>query len=934
MFSISASRSARPSNGGSGRSVLQASSFLLAFLFFALAVDASSLRSTKSAAFTKIADLTRPAELREGSSSPNTRPFSSTDGHDSSSFGMSWKTVDTPVVRLYDGSVNQPGFGIVPTGADGKAKQLPFNASGIFPTVQGNTRRGRRASKHPSKSKPKTKYPGKSTFSPLNPPSIPLIVKGPYLNAWLPSGSDLDSTPPNKEGNGGYLAGQYPAFWTTSRGADGEFRLGIHGYIRIDGTTYQFMGNGFGNLVRAGENANQLSFEYTATRSIFRFEASGILFNVTFLTPITPDDYLRQSIPASYVHFELDQLSAKNHKVQLFMDIDERWVTGHDYDWENYPTTLDYSEHNGTQQYFLTLQREQEFTEFRQRAEWGSSSFAIRSRPGVTSINQNNIFAHQQFINDGALTNEHNPVGGPDNSFAFAVDFNVANSPADAVFSIGHFRTPYVNFAQARNPGDVAGKSDQEPQYGYWQSGFSSLFDTVAFFLHDFDSALKNAIKFDQKIHDDSKAAVGGGDVGDQYAAITTLSARQSLATIEITLSKDKDTGKYSKDPYIFLKEISSNGDMQTVDVIFPQFPLLTYLNPDLLRRLLDPIFDYVASGLYPNKWCIHDLGTYPNGVGHPDGRDEPMPLEESGNMIIMVLHWAQLVGKDVAVPYLKKRYSTLAQWASFLISESLIPAAALSTDDFAGTASNQTNLAIKGITGLAAMANIADLIGSSQDAAIYRNISQEYVSAWHFLSVDKQKTHTKLLYQEDNSWGTLYNLFADRLLNLNLVPKSVYDMQDAWYPQVVEKYGVPLDSRHKWAKTDWAIFTAAASQSSSTRDSFISHVYKFVSNGLTDVPFTDLYETTTGDLPKYPYDPTVSFFARPVVGGHFAQLAKLAADKTNTVTQYKFGAEPAKTSYTDKELDKLIKDSIAMESKLSTAGTTVSHPGIKQAHV
>ncbi|CAD6964113.1 unnamed protein product [Tilletia controversa] len=860
MLSISASRSARPSNGGSGRSMLQASYVLFAFLFLALAADASSLRSTKSPVFTKIADLTRPAELREAGSSTGIQPFSTADGHDSASFGMAWKTVDTPVVRLYDGSVNQPGFGIVPTGADAKAKQLSFNASGIFPIVQGNTRRGRRASSDPSKSEPKTKYPGTSTFSPLKPPSIPLIVKGPYLSAWLPSGSDLDSTPPNKEGNGGYLAGQYPAFWTSGRGADGEFRLGLHGYIRIDGTTYQFMGNGFGNLVRAGENANQLSFEYTATRSIFRFEASGILFNVTFFTPITPDDYLRQSIPASYIHFELDQLSAKNHQVQLFMDTDERWL----------------------------------------------------------------------FIKDGILTNEHNPVSGPDNSFAFAVDFNVENSPADAVFSIGHFRTPYVNLVQAKNPGE----SYQERQYGYWQSGFSSLYDAVAFFLHDFDSALQNAIKFDQKILDDSKAAVGGGDVGDQYAAITTLSARQSLATIEITLSKDKDTGKFSKEPYIFLKEISSNGDMQTVDVIFPQFPLLTYLNPDLLRRLLDPIFDHVASGLYPNKWCIHDLGTYPNGVGHPDGRDEPMPLEESGNMIIMVLHWAQLVGKDVAVPYLKKRYSTLAQWASFLISESLIPAAALSTDDFAGTASNQTNLAIKGITGLAAMANIADLIGSSEDAAIYRNISQEYVSAWHFLSVDKEKTHTKLLYQQDDSWGTLYNLFADRLLNLNLVPKSVYDMQDAWYPQVVEKYGIPLDSRHKWAKTDWAIFTAAASESSSTRDSFISHVYKFVSNGLTDVPFTDLYETTTGDLPKYPYDPTISFFARPVVGGHFAQLAKLAADKTNTVTQYKFGAEPAKTSYTDKELDQLIKNSIAMETKLSTASTTASHPGLRKAHI
>ncbi|KAE8218857.1 hypothetical protein CF319_g7341 [Tilletia indica] len=915
MVSLSLPRSARSSNYYTNRTTFQVSFLLLVFAFLALSADASSLRSIGSSVFTKLADLTRPPALIEDGPSPYIQPLSSQDGQDSKSFGMGWKTVNTPVVRLFDNSINQPGFDIVPTGADTKAKQLNFNGTAPFPSTQRFE-----GMRKPKQNTPP--YPGKSSFSPINPPSIPLIVKGPYLNAWLPSGSDLDVTPPNKEGNGGYLAGQYPAFWTSGRGAHGEFRLGMHGYIRIDGTTYQFMGNGFGNLVRAGKNANQLSFEYTATRSIFKFEANGILFKVTFFTPITPDDYLRQSIPASYVHFELDELSASNRKVQLFMDIDERWVTGYDYDYEEYPYVLDFGEHNGTQQYFVTRTHQQIFTEHRQRAEWGSVSFAIRDRPGVTSMNQNNIYAHTEFIKNGNLATEHFPIGGPDNSFAFAVDFNAANSTGDALFSLGHFRTPYVNFVKARNPGTLAGDSFQESQYGYWQSKFHKLADVVAFFLTDFESALENALKFDKKIEDDSKAAMGGGAAGDQYAAITALSVRQSMATIEITLSKNPTTGKFSKQPYIFLKEISSNGDMQTVDVIFPQFPLLTYLNPDLLRRLLDPIFDYTASGLYPNKWCVHDLGTYPNAVGHADGQDEPMPLEESGNMIIMALHWAQLVGKDVAVPYLKRHYSIMAQWASFLISDALIPASALSTDDFSGTASNQTNLAIKGITGLAAMAVIADIIGVSKDAAIYRNISQEYVSAWQFLALDNKKTHTKLLYQQDGSWGTLYNLFADRLLNLNLVSKSIYDIQDAWYPQVAEEYGVPLDSRHKWTKSDWAMFAAATSGSSATRNQFVSNIYKFVSNGLTDVPFTDLYETVTGDLPKYPYDPTVSFFARPVVGGHFAPLAKLAADKVNGVSEYSYGPEPTKTSYTDAELDKLIKKSIAMEKHLSTTGT------------
>lgn len=67
-----------------------------------------------------------------------------------------------------------------------------------------------------------------------------------------------------------------------------------------------------------------------------------------------------------------------------------------------------------------------------------------------------------------------------------------------------------------------------------------------------------------------------------------------------------------------------------------------------------------------------------------------------------------------------------------------------------------------------------------------------------------------------------LYNLYADRLLNLKLVARELYDIQDAWYPKVAEKWAVPLDSRHKWAKTDWEMFASAVCALKSTRDLFI----------------------------------------------------------------------------------------------------------------
>jgi hypothetical protein len=61
-----------------------------------------------------------------------------------------------------------------------------------------------------------------------------------------------------------------------------------------------------------------------------------------------------------------------------------------------------------------------------------------------------------------------------------------------------------------------------------------------------------------------------------------------------------------------------------------------------------------------------------------------------------------------------------LDQWTQFLISDSLIPANQISTDDFAGPLANQTNLAIKGIVGIGAMAKIETLLGNTAKSSNY----------------------------------------------------------------------------------------------------------------------------------------------------------------------------------------------------------------------
>lgn len=65
-------------------------------------------------------------------------------------------------------------------------------------------------------------------------------------------------------------------------------------------------------------------------------------------------------------------------------------------------------------------------------------------------------------------------------------------------------------------------------------------------------------------------------------------------------------------------------------------------------------------------------------------------------------------------------QYDLLDQWTQFLITDSLIPANQISTDDFAGSLANQTNLAIKGIVGIKAMSQIASLTGKSSVSSNY----------------------------------------------------------------------------------------------------------------------------------------------------------------------------------------------------------------------
>ena len=113
---------------------------------------------------------------------------------------------------------------------------------------------------------------------PVQPPSYPLAVRNPYLSAWMPS--DQVQSLPYAE----------PQFWAGQG-------LTWSVMARVDGQAYSLMGvQDPGDSIRP---AVVRTAEYTATHSVFTLSAAGLVFTLDFFSPVSPSDYLRQSLPFS-----------------------------------------------------------------------------------------------------------------------------------------------------------------------------------------------------------------------------------------------------------------------------------------------------------------------------------------------------------------------------------------------------------------------------------------------------------------------------------------------------------------------------------------------------------------------------------------------------------------------------------------------------------
>jgi hypothetical protein len=209
------------------------------------------------------------------------------------------------------------------------------------------------------------------------------------------------------------------------------------------------------------------------------------------------------------------------------------------------------------------------------------------------------------------------------------------------------------------------------------------------------------------------------------------------------------------------------------------------------------------------------------------------------------------------------KYWPQLEKWAKYLADKGFDPENQLCTDDFAGHLAHNVNLSAKAIEALGAYAFLAEKLGKTEEAAKYHAMAKSFADRW--VNEGKDGDHYKLAFDKPGTWSQKYNLVWDRLIGLDLFPKSVAQEEMAFYRGKLHSYGLPLDNRADYTKLDWIVWTATLTPDISDFRALVDPIAKFLNDTPDRVPMSDWYWTSTAKQR--------GFQARSVVGGVFIKL-------------------------------------------------------------
>ncbi|GHV67694.1 hypothetical protein AGMMS49928_05300 [Spirochaetia bacterium] len=639
-------------------------------------------------------------------------------------------------------------------------------------------------------------------------PSVPLILSDPYFSIWSPADRLYESE---------------TVHWT------GKTKR-IRGIAVVDGVEYRFMGLG------AEPVLTQTALEITATSSKYFFEGAGVKLELTFLSPLLLSDLDLLSRPLSYITAKISSLDGKNHETEVSFYFNSDLTKNTDK-----PLPMIWGVHalEGAFAAWMGQRNQAPLSHSGDDVtiDWGYLYLAVPDGGGRVL------------------------AAGAGDDLCAKLKLSTSDGKDEAFFAAAYDDIASINYF-----GDI--------RRGYWARDGKTILAVIEEAIRDYPSISKRCADFDRELNEKAAAAGGPG-----YQRILNLSYRQTIAAHKLIADE--------KGEVVFIsKECFSNGCAATVDVSYPSTPLYLLYNAELVKGMLRPIFRFAKLPVWTFDFAPHDAGRFPHVTGqvyglkgdrmkntetyppyyaYPANADVydlryQMPVEECGNMLVMMAAVARAEGNAE----FSRPYQDLAEkWARYLVEFGPNPGEQLCTDDFAGHLASNCNLAAKAIVGLEAYAVLLEMWDENAKAAQYHTRAKNFAADWQRNTA--RGDHTALVFDKQEGWSLKYNLIWDKIFGSKLFDEDLFKAEVKFYLNNQNVYGVPLDSRRDYTKSDWILWTAAFTTDKAERAALIAPLEAFLAESPDRVPFSDWFDTKTG---QHYY-----FQNRTVQGGLFMPL-------------------------------------------------------------
>ena len=588
--------------------------------------------------------------------------------------------------------------------------------------------------------------------------------------------------------------------------------------------------------------ANQINCHVLATNTYYKFTCGPVTLDVVFTAPMLMQDVDLMSTPINYISYQVTSNDGQEHDVQFY-----------------FATSPELSVNNNMQPTVSSITTQNGIRYIKS----GSKAQKVLDKAGdMICIDWGYLYIPE--INGTVSIGDRSEIAA-----TFASTGRLPETSTSDISSTEEVEMPLLAFcndlgkvSQASSYMMIGYDEVRDMRYmnvdykGYWARNGKTIFTAFEELRDRYDQIMTDCQGQDKQIYDDGLASGNS-----KYAELLSGCYRHVIAAHKIFQDNKGNL-------LFFSKENNSNGCVNTVDLTYPSAPLFLIYNTELMKGMCTSILDYCESSRWGFNFAAHDIGTYPHANGQVYSITKPdanggfagnMPIEESGNIVVLAAA-ISLIDDDMT--WANKYWKTLKTWTDYLVENGLDPENQLCTDDFAGHLAHNANLSLKAIMGVTGFALMCQQKGDTEAYDYYMGKARYMATEW--VKLAKDGTHYKLAFDKAGTWSQKYNMVWDKVWQTKLFSDAVYKQEMVYYNGQLKTYGLPLDNRDTYTKSDWVSWTACLGNQTQF-NTHMDRLYKYANETKSRVPLSDWYRTDNGNY--------VAFIGRSVVGGHWMKV-------------------------------------------------------------